>query len=660
MGNNLPQFIIQNSQLIIHTAGVAVFTVHFLPDDIEVNVAPGTLISDAALKAGIGDLHLPCGGKGACGKCLVEIVSGSANQSGMPHQAKDLAGKRLVASCQTKIREDIVVRVTKSLDASMRVLGDSSLLINQDLLPDREEFSPLYRTELLTVPPASIEEHYSDWQRLVRELIKETGAIPVSTSASVLRSLAEAVREQDGKITVIAQEDDAGIRVIEVHPGHRIPDTYGVAIDIGTTTIAVQLVDLGDGKILASRATYNAQIVRGADVISRIDYARSSHRQSELRHMVLDSINELIEGVSAEADIHREAIHAAFIAGNTTMIHLLLALEPRYIREAPYVPTVNTVPTLPASDVGLKINPKAVVSCAPGVGSYVGGDITAGLLCTDLPNNHEEVFMFLDIGTNGEIVLGNADWMVACACSAGPAFEGSGIKCGMRATDGAIEYMDISEDASQVTYDVISSGKPVGICGSGLIALLGQLLLRGIVDQSGHFNMELNTERLVQTDNTRGFVLEWGANTGDGNDLIITEPDIENLMRTKAAIYAACSLILGNVGLDWSVISRFYIAGGFGRYIQIDDAVLIGLLPDLPYEKFTYVGNSALTGAYIALMSGERRRQLVQITQKMTYIDLSSDPKYMDSYLGALFLPHTDIKQFPTVAAKLGKAVLQL
>jgi uncharacterized 2Fe-2S/4Fe-4S cluster protein (DUF4445 family) len=283
----------------------------------------------------------------------------------------------------------------------------------------------------------------------------------------------------------------------------------------------------------------------------------------------------------------------------------------------------------------------------------VGGDITAGLLCTEIPKNHDEVFLFLDIGTNGEIVLGNADWMVACACSAGPAFEGSGIKCGTRATFGAIEYLEISEDAREVRYDVIGETKPAGICGSGLICLLGELLVRGVVDQSGHFNTEIDTDRIVPHGSSRAFVLEWGKNTESGEDLVITEPDIENLMRTKAAIYGACALILANVGLGWDAISRIYIAGGFGRYIQIEDAVMIGLLPDLPYDRFTYIGNSALTGAYTALLSREHRQLLGEIANKMTYIDLSSDPHYMDAYVSALFLPHTDLAQFPSVANRL-------
>ncbi|MEN6533674.1 MAG: ATP-binding protein, partial [Bryobacteraceae bacterium] len=255
--------------------------------------------------------------------------------------------------------------------------------------------------------------------------------------------------------------------------------------------------------------------------------------------------------------------------------------------------------------------------------------------------------------TNGEIVIGNADWMVACACSAGPAFEGSGIKCGMRASRGAIEEVEIGPDLSIARYKVVGASKPAGICGSGLISLLGELFVRGLVDQAGRFNMESGSPHLAETEQGRVFVIERGESTLSGEDLVITEADIENLVRTKGAIYAACSLILDNVGLNWDAISRVYIAGGFGRYINVSDAVLIGMLPDLEPVRFRYVGNSALTGAYIALLSRERRARLGEIAAKMTYVDLSSDPRYMDNYVKALFLPHTDMHLFPTVARKM-------
>jgi len=547
-------------------------------------------------------------------------------------------------ACQTRIAGDLTVRVPDARDAAMRVLGDSHHMVSRELFPDPAHLSPLCRVVRLTVPPASIDEHYSDWSRLIRELCRGNRTPAVSASLPVLQTLAAALRAQDGKVTLLAQETATGLEVVEIEPGQSARRVLGLALDIGTTTIAAQLVDLESGHVLATRTSYNAQIRRGADVISRIDYARAGERLAELRALVLDTINTLIAQMENDVRVDALNIRAAFVAGNTTMIHLLLGLPPRHIRESPYVPTVTAVPALTAAAVGIEIHPRGVVECAPGVGSYVGGDITAGLLCTELATNREDVFLFLDIGTNGEIVIGNAEWRVACACSAGPAFEGSGIRCGVRATEGAIEHVEIAPGGA-LRYRVVGGGKPAGICGSGLICLLGEMLKRGIVDQAGR----------LQSGDGRGFLVESADRTAAGEDLVITAADLENLVRTKAAIYAACARILDNVGLDWGALARVYIAGGFGRYIQIADAVRIGMLPDLPHEKFRYIGNSALTGAYMALLSREHRDRLAGIAARMTYVDLSSDPRYMDSYVQAMFLPHTDLSLFPTVARELAE-----
>ncbi len=630
-------------------------SVRFLPSDVVVEVAPGSLIHDAAIKGGIEELHLPCGGKGTCGRCLVEVIQGNVGSDDITAGSVQ-TDKKLVLACRTKVVGDLTVKLLQKRQTAMQVVGDSHFLVNDDYLPDPNALTPLYSSQTIIVPPASIEEHYSDWQRVVREWTSAYGSVSLTTGAGVLQKLAETLRCDDGRITVDVQEFNGTGRVLEVHPGHQTGVSIGLAVDVGTTTVAVQLVNLHDGTVMANRSSYNAQISRGADIISRIDYARSPERLAELRDMIVNTISTLIVEMAASVNIPTDSINAAFIAGNTTMMHLLLALPPRHIRETPYVPTVNSIPSLTAHDVGLSINPAAGVEFSPGVGSYVGGDITSGLLCTDIYINSEDVFMFLDIGTNGEIVLGNASWMVTCACSVGPAFEGSGIKCGMRAMEGAIEYVTIGSDGSELQYDVVGGGKPSGICGSGLISLLGEMLLRGVIDQAGRFNTEMSTGRWSTDSDIAGYIIEFGTNTVNGQDLVITEPDIANLLRTKAAIYAACSLLISSVGIGWDSLSCVYIAGGFGRYIEIDDAILIGLLPDLPYDTFKYIGNSSLTGAYIALLSRKHRQKLSELAAGMTYIDLSSDTRYMDSYLGAMFLPHTDLAQFPTVANRLAQA----
>lgn len=609
-------------------------SVLFQPGNVLAEVPDGTLVHQAAIRAGILDLELPCGGEGVCGLCKVQL------------EGRDTA----VLACRTKVTSDIVVHLPER-QRGARVLGDSQSLVDPALLPERAHLSPLYRQLRITIPPASLEEHYSDWTRLSRELNRGNETHSVCCELSVLRGLAEELREGAGQVTVGIHESEARWCVQDVTSGHELPPALGLAVDIGTTTVAAQLVDLGDGSLLDTQTSYNLQIRRGADVITRIDYARTAERLEELRSLVLDTVNRLIAQMVADGSVAARDIRAAYVAGNTTMTHLLLGLPPRYIRESPYVPTVNAVPEFRASEIGLKIHPDAAVACAPGVGSYVGGDITSGLLCTDLPRNHDDVFLFMDIGTNGEIVIGNADWMVACACSAGPAFEGAGIKCGMRAAGGAMERVTISDDGESLDYSVIGGGKPAGICGSGLISLLGELFRREIVDRSGRFFQPPGTGRIVQHDSHRAFLLATADHSRSGADLVITEADLENLIRTKAAIYAACSLVLENVGLTWEAIARVYIAGGFGRYIRIADAIAIGMLPDLPLARFCYIGNSSLTGAYMVLLSREHRRRLAEIAARITYVDLSSNPQYMDSYVKALFLPHTDLGQFPTVAA---------
>ncbi|MFB3818786.1 MAG: ASKHA domain-containing protein [Candidatus Methylomirabilales bacterium] len=608
--------------------------VRFLPADCRVEVPAGALIHDAAIRAGISHIELPCGGQGTCGLCLVEVAAGSGPA-------------RRALACQTKVTEDLTVHVPDLPDLALEVVGDSRFLAGS--LPDAGALSPLFRYLPLRVRPASIEEHYSDWLRLTRALERGGCRAPITTDVRVLRGLAEALRGQGGRVVAGVEESPGVRRVIELSAGVARPAAHGLAVDLGTTTVAAQLVDLADGRILGTATGYNRQVRRGADIISRIDYARTPDRQAELRALALATINGLIGELAAE--VPRERIRAACLAGNTTMIHLLLGLPPRHIREAPYVPTVNPIPPLRAAEVGLEIEARAPVHCAPGVGSYVGGDITAGLLATELPRARDAVFLFMDIGTNGEIVVGNAEWMVGCACSAGPAFEGAGIRCGMRAAPGAIQHVAIGADRRDLEYEVIGGRRPAGVCGSGLICLLGELFLCGLVDPAGHLQPERGTDRLVETDQGRGFRLEVGARTASGEDLVLSETDIANLIRTKAAIYAACSLILQNVGLSWRDIARVYIAGGFGRYLDVADAILIGMLPDLPRARFRYVGNAALTGAYLALLSRPHRELMDDLAARMTYLDLSSDPRYMESYVQATFLPHTDASHFPTVTA---------
>lgn len=436
--------------------------------------------------------------------------------------------------------------------------------------------------------------------------------------------------------------------IIDVFPQSASKKIYGVACDIGTATVVLHLVDLRSGEIIGSASSYNQQLKCGEDIISRINYSQKPGRRQELHNLVIGTINHLIEKAADPSKVSSSDIYYASFSGNTTMIHLFLNLEPRFIREEPYVPTLSQVPTILARDVGLKMNHEARIACAPAVGSYVGGDITAGLLCTPILRDSEKNSLFIDVGTNGELVLGNKDWLMTCACSAGPAFEGSGIKCGMPASEGAIEGIKIHDDG-KLEYKVIANVKPKGLCGSGLVDLLAELFIHGYVDRSGKFDEIRAQERIVETEEGKGFLVEEGSNSFWGKDLIITENDISHLIRSKGAVYSACSVLLKSSGLDYDKIDSFYIAGGFGQRLNIENAVRIGLLPDVDRNKFQYLGNSSLHGAYLVLLSDKNKDFVNKVSDKMTYLELNTEPRYMNEYTGALFLPHTEMDLFPSL-----------
>lgn len=440
--------------------------------------------------------------------------------------------------------------------------------------------------------------------------------------------------------------------VEEIVPSATDKNIFGIACDVGTTTVVVQLVDLRTGEILSTASGHNQQLKCGEDIISRINYAGRPGRLCELNRLIVATINRLIQRCFENIPGSYLDLYYAAISGNTTMTYLLLNMDPEDIRRDPYASALNRCRPAASRDLGLKMNPSAILVCSPAVGSYVGGDITSGLLCTPLLRDAEKVSLYIDVGTNGELVIGNRDWMVTCACSAGPAFEGSGTKCGMPATDGAIERIDLNN--GNLEYRVVGGGKPRGICGSGLVDLLSTLFLQGYLDRSGKLNEGKAGSRMKRMERGNGFLVEMADRCYWEKDLVITENDIANLIRTKGAVFSACSLLLKNVGLAFDDLEAVYIAGGFGQYLNIENAVNIGLFPDLPRQRFHYLGNSSLLGAYLILISDKNRDLVNETAGKMTYIELNMEPDYMNEYTGSLFLPHTDMSLFPSVKGILG------
>jgi uncharacterized 2Fe-2S/4Fe-4S cluster protein (DUF4445 family) len=619
-----------------------------------VRVATGTLLVEAAESAGI-KIAQPCGGQGRCGRCALLVTKGSVRRRSTLRLTEDDVAQGYALACQSVIESDIVVSVPPQEKIERRLTTDR--IVGDVSVP--AGYNPLtvqtVRCIPLTLTPPRIDDQTDDWGRLQVSLRQTHGIGDLTISLPLLRQFGKVLREGEWRATAIldADSEDGPARLIEILPGHvsAAEPLWGAAIDIGTTTISLWLVDLISGQVKAQVAEYNGQIARGEDVISRIVYATKGGAD-ELRDLVLETINSLLDTACKRVKARPAQIVKATVAGNSTMMHLLLGIPAESIRLSPFITGVNHVPTFTARDVGLLINPEATVDCLPGVASYVGADITAGVLSSGTDDAEKET-LFIDVGTNGEIVLGTQEWLAACACSAGPAFEGAGVLDGMRATTGAIEEVWINAETFEPTSRVIGGGPPRGICGSGLISLLAEMLLTGVVDKAGRINMTLPVSRVRQGLHGPEYVVAWAGETQHGKDIAITHVDIDNLIRAKAAIYAGFNVLADSVGISLESVEQILIGGSFGKYINVEKAVEIGLLPDLPWDRFQFLGNTSVKGAYLALLDKNARDRISSIARRMTYIELSADNTFYDAFMSASFLPHTDLARFPSVEAAL-------
>jgi uncharacterized 2Fe-2S/4Fe-4S cluster protein (DUF4445 family) len=642
----------------------------FQPSGQRVEVEPGAELLEAARLAGV-EIEAPCGGKGRCGRCLVRVTSGAVDSDSLSVMPAAAVAAGLLLACRTRVGEDdLVVEVPEQEGRHGGKISeeDETWMVRGELLPKEWQFDPLAVKWPIEVPPAQPDDGLSDVDRFIRAIQLEWGRrenLPVDSFAlfedlksmlidvkvplGTIRALAHAIRAGDGRVTASLVRTGRRMVCVRVEPGHSEQANHAIAVDVGTTTVTVQLVDLGAARIVATRSAYNDQVACGGDIISRIEYARREGGLAELRRRVLGTINGLLERACSSCEVDPHSISNAVISGNTTMTHLLLGLNPEYIRLEPYTPTLLEMPYLTGSEVGIDINPDSWIHFSPNVGSYVGGDITAGLLCTDLAVEGEALGLFIDIGTNGELVVGNQDFLLCCACSAGPAFEGGGIDCGMRASVGAIERVEVDPETGAPRWSTIGAAPPRGICGSGMIDLLANLFRTGWLDPAGRLDRDRPCAHIQHRGKRAHYVIVSGERSATGKAISISELDIENILRAKAAIYSACALMLEQVGIDFEDLEQITIAGGFGRSLDLEQAVTIGLIPDIPRERFRFVGNSSLIGSYMVVVSREFRRRQDRLAGRMTYFDLSTAPGYMDQYTAALFLPHTDPRRFPSV-----------
>jgi len=624
---------------------MAEFKVSFLPDNITVTVNDNESLLDAAFKAGI-SLKSSCGGTGSCSRCSVIIRKGMARFEGIGKLTKEQLAQGYALACQTYPESNMEIEIPEST----RLLEHQVMISrNEDYDFPVQMLNPLFQKIKLGLPAPSLDDHMDDVSRLCSALRKNVKTDHLRMSLEIMQKLPGTLRQGDWRVTVSLADIKGGMELVNIEPGWNYQKYYGLALDIGTTTVVAQLVDLETGASLGIEGTYNKQAIFGDDVISRIIYA-VEHKKGlqQMQNSILTTINELITELTKCQHVNHEDIWYVVCAGNTTMTHLLLGIDPKYIRLEPYVPASNSFIPVRATDIDLLTNPKAMVYCLPGTASYVGGDITAGAEVIGI-DKLDKLSLFIDVGTNGELVLGNKEWLVACACSAGPAFEGGGITHGMRAMNGAIERVRVVPGTLDVHLKTIGNKKPVGICGSGLIDCLATLQEAGVIDRTGNFLPLPAGDRIRITGGEKEFILARAGESGNGKDITISEADIKNLIRSKAAIFAGIQTMLKTVGLPLEAIEQVYIAGGFGQYVNLADAVKIGMFPDLPLEKYKYVGNSSIMGAKTILLSKEARDDVEKLAEKITYLELSVGNDFYEEFMAALFIPHTNMDLFPSL-----------
>ncbi len=627
---------------------MATHKIRFLPTEQSVEVPTGALITDAVQEAHL-DIQQPCGGQGRCGRCAVIVEGeGARRRSTIRISAEDIAAGYALA-CQTIIEGDLTVTIPEQEKIERRLVTDKSA--RKVELPF--EYDPAVhqtvRAFQLELSPPTIDDNLDDLSRL-RKALRNFGVEHLRVPVSVLRGMGETLRRASWSPWVVLAFDAPGgdsAELIEIQVDPIQP--YGLALDIGTTTVTAFLVDLTSGEVKNQASEYNGQIARGEDVISRIVFASKGDGLQKLYDLVRETIETLLDRLQKRTGVSPQQIYKVSVAGNTTMMHLFLGIPPESIRLTPYVPAANQPSTFRAQELELNVYPLAPVDCLPAVASYVGADITAGVLASKL-SDAPDLTLFIDVGTNGETVLGTNEWMVTCACSAGPAFEGAGVIDGMRATLGAIEEVWVNTNTYEPTIRVIGGKKPVGICGSGLISLLAELFVTGVVDRAGNFKLDLDTPRVRQGQYGPEYVVAWDKETEHGRDIALNKVDVDNLMRAKAAIYAGFSVLADSVGVDLDDVQQMLVGGAFGKYINVENAIKIGLLPDLPWDRFNFLGNTSVLGSYMALLSYDARQQIRAIAEKMTYVELSADNTFYDAFTAALFLPHTEIDRFPSVA----------
>lgn len=619
------------------------FEVKFLPEGKRVSVPAGSTVMFAALRAGV-DLANICGGKGFCGKCLVEILEGRAPPP--TEQEKKRVGDERIRkgyrlACQLIVEEDIVVQVP---DQSR--VGRQRLVImgKEPAITLRPNVKKVY----VEVLPPSLQDPKGDDVRIA-QVLAGMGFDPVLIDYDTIKKMPKILREGDWKVTFTILNNH---EIVNIQLGDRTKELYGVAVDIGTTKLAVFIVDLLDGGIIFADGIMNPQIRYGEDVISRIGYAsQSDENLREIQKAIIDGINSLIDRGLEETGIRREDLYELVAVGNTAMHHLFLGLNVRSLGFSPYPPVLGNAYNVRARDLGIRINPAGNIHTLPNVAGFVGADAIADILASRI-HEKERLTLLMDVGTNTEVVLGCKEGLWSCSTASGPAFEGAHIKCGMRAASGAIEKVKIGEDF-EVEYNTIDGERARGICGSGIIDAVAEMLKRGVIDMSGKIVLQ-DHKRIRDGADGKEFVLVFKEDTASGKeDIVITQEDIREIQKAKAAMYAGYMTLMRKSGFRREDLSEIIIAGAFGNYIDPENARTIGMIPELPISKVSFLGNTAGSGARMCLKSVEMRCEAGAIAKAVKYVELAAEPIFEEEYVNAMYMPNSKLEDFPEVVANI-------
>jgi len=633
--------------------------VHFNPDNVDIIVEEGANLLEAAIAAGV-HINASCGGAGVCGTCKVIIKTGEVESTRSEKLTQQEYDQGVRQACQSRVITDLIVYIPVESRLERAIISREGKKVSETLA-NRWRFNPPLNKCYIELPPPTLTDNTSDLSRLLRGLKQQCHLRNVGVDFDAIKRLPQVMRSKNWQVTVTTlvkavktKAEKHKPTIIKIEPGNTSQKHYSLAFDIGTTTISGQLLDLNRGKVIAESTSYNGQISYGQDVITRIAYSQKPGGLKRLQQAVVSTINQIIAELLAQSQVDVADIGHMIVAGNTVMAHILLGLSPRYIRLTPYTPLAYFIPPTKASSLGIKVGKRVYIFTFPSVASYVGGDIVSGIVGTGIYQK-EDLTFYMDIGTNGEIVVGNSDWMVTASCSAGPAFEGGGIKHGIVATNGAIEDFNINPSNFEPVINTIGGLKPIGICGSGLINIIAGLLEAGVIGQNGKFHTNLPTKRIRQGDSGYEYVLAWASETQTGKDIVITETDIDNLIRAKAAMYAGYQTLTKSVEVSDSDLDRVIIAGNFGSSLNVEKAITIGLLPDIRRDRFIFVGNGSLLGARLTSFSTDILDDARRVAMMMTNFELSENVDFMNNYVAALFLPHTNANMFPSVSNKLSK-----